>query len=562
VAYLIQKKSQNNRSGKTEKQAVKTDKEGVFYQPEKIGAVKIADKMLKTDPGTAAETPAGSLGTGRISYPIRTDVTLTYWVGLTASLQNNFSNMGDTPFARGLQERTGVRLQYLHPAAGSATEQFNLMLASQEYPDLIDYNWLNFPGGPERALGDRVIIPLNDAFARYAPNLSEFLRANPRYDKMVKTDEKNYYVFPFLRGDDRLCSFNGIYLRKDWLDELGLQVPETFDEWHTVLTAFKDRKGSRAPLTMGLTNDNRYLSNFLWGLGVYHDWYLGNDGRVRYGAIETPYREFISIMARWYREGLLDPDFVSLNLSQVNQKMTTGASGASVGNLGRDMGGWTPTARNTDPKFTLVAAKPPVLRKGTPVTMLQIDNPYTGNGCVAISSQNKNVEISARMLDWGYSAEGFVFYNFGAEGVAHNTVNGRHIYTNEITNNPRGWSMSQAISAHARSAYNGPFIQAYDYQVQFFALPEQNDAPDIWKIPEPFKHKMPPISPNANEASEMARIMGEVNTYWVEMLTKFVMGTETLNDASWNTFVSTIRRMGIDRAVEIQNAALVRYNNR
>jgi putative aldouronate transport system substrate-binding protein len=54
--------------------------------------------------------------------------------------------------------------------------------------------------------------------------------------------------------------------------------------------------------------------------------------------------------------------------------------------------------------------------------------------------------------------------------------------------------------------------------------------------------------------------MNEINTYQSEMEIKFILGTENLS--GWDTYVSTIKRMGIDRAIEIQNAALARYNAR
>ena len=44
----------------------------------------------------------------------------------------------------------------------------------------------------------------------------------------------------------------GGIIRKDWLDELGLAVPETLDEWHTVLTAFKEKKGAEAPAVLSV----------------------------------------------------------------------------------------------------------------------------------------------------------------------------------------------------------------------------------------------------------------------------------------------------------------------
>lgn len=54
--------------------------------------------------------------------------------------------------------------------------------------------------------------------------------------------------------------------------------------------------------------------------------------------------------------------------------------------------------------------------------------------------------------------------------------------------------------------------------------------------------------------------MAEINAYADEMMVKYILGTEPLS--SFDTYVETVKRMGIDRALEIQNAALVRYNNR
>ena len=56
--------------------------------------------------------------------------------------------------------------------------------------------------------------------------------------------------------------------------------------------------------------------------------------------------------------------------------------------------------------------------------------------------------------------------------------------------------------------------------------------------------------------------MNDITTYTDEMITKFVLGTEALNDASWNAYVSNIKRMNIDRAIAIQTAALDRYKKR
>jgi putative aldouronate transport system substrate-binding protein len=72
------------------------------------------------------------------------------------------------------------------------------------------------------------------------------LKAHPEYDRMIRTDNGSYYCFPMLRDDPRLLNATGLIIRKDWLDELGLAVPTTIDEWYTVLRAFKEKR-ERAP---------------------------------------------------------------------------------------------------------------------------------------------------------------------------------------------------------------------------------------------------------------------------------------------------------------------------
>ncbi len=123
-----------------------------------------------------------------------------------------------------------------------------MMLASGEYPDIMEIDFYNHPGGPNKAISDGYIIALND-YMQYAPNLVKYLEEHPEVDKMCKTDDGTYYAFPFIRGDKSLIVFSGLMLIKDWLDDLGLEVPTTIDEWHTVLTAFKNEKGAEAPLS-------------------------------------------------------------------------------------------------------------------------------------------------------------------------------------------------------------------------------------------------------------------------------------------------------------------------
>ena len=320
------------------------------------------------------------------SYPISSTETLTYWCELNQNVSANYSSLSETPFAQEWAKQTGVQLEFQHPPANQGSEQFSLLLADGNLPDLMEYAWMNYPGGPEKAITDGNILALNDIFEQYCPNITKYLKENPDIDKMIKTDEGHYYVFPFIRGDTKLCNTIGPMIRQDWLDELNLEMPTTIDEWEIVLTAFRDQKGARAPFsweyTMGaLTNWNPFMLAY----GVTRDFYLADDGTIHFGATEQGYKDYLTLFHKWYAEGLLDPDLATLALDQVSAKITSGEAGASLGWAGSRMGTWINAAIQTDPDFMLAAAPYPTLNKGEYPEFGQIDNQYPNQGCVAIT---------------------------------------------------------------------------------------------------------------------------------------------------------------------------------
>ena len=143
---------------------------------------------------------------------------LTYWVELNANVSQVVKEMGETEFAKELQKRTGIKVKYEHPPAGQATEAFNILVASGDYPDIIEYTWTNYPGGPVAAIDNGVIIELNEAFEKYSPNISALLNNYPNIRNMIRTDAGQHYCYPFLRGttfeDNPLIFSEGFAIRK------------------------------------------------------------------------------------------------------------------------------------------------------------------------------------------------------------------------------------------------------------------------------------------------------------------------------------------------------------
>jgi putative aldouronate transport system substrate-binding protein len=378
-------------------------------------------------------------------------------------------------------------------------------------------------------------------------------------DKMIKTDNGTYYAFPFIRGDRSLLKSSGFMVRKDWLDDLNMKPPVTVDDWHAMLTAFKTKKGASVPLALAtyfLTGTDFSLMDTY---GIARGFFLDDSGKVRYGLIEPGYRSFLTVMNQWYKEGLLDPDFASTGDAQMAAKITSGAAGATMATAGGGMGSYIPSGRATDPHYSLIGVPSPVLRAGEKPSITAFNWYYPGINSAAISTKCGDIAAAVKLLDFGYSQEGSRLYNFGIEGESFTMVNGKPAYTDLIMKNPNGWEFNNIQAAYCQAGSGGPFVQ--DPGVLVFVYPEQAEAVNVWAPTDVmFTRKIPPVSPTPDESAEFARIMGEINTYTQEMMVKFILGTENL--AGFDAYVNSVRRMGIDRAIEIQNTAVGRYKAR
>lgn len=501
-----------------------------------------------------------------ISYPIDTDVTLTYWKELNSILvAPNFNSFNDTEFAKYVEEETGIHVEFVSPAVGNTEQSFNLLVASGNMPDIIEYGWNagKYPGGPEAAIQNKIIVPLNDLLDTYAPDMKKIFDENPDYDKMVKTDAGTYYIFPVMKMDDYLNTTYGLVLRGDWLEDLGMEVPETIDEWHDVLTAFKKEKGAQFPFSYASPGNvfNPFANGMIIGAyGITRNWYLDN-GEVKYGAYEPAYKDWLKTMAQWYQEGLIDPNFATNDQATIDSNILTGKTGATPLWPGSGLSKYLPELQKEDPEATLVAAPYPVLNKGDTPQFSSLLNMFDGNGaCITTSCEYP--EIAAQYLNYGYTEKGRKTYNYGREGITY-TVDDNDVInmTDEILNNPDGLPIGQAWCKYAHGVYPGPFFTERRYLELYYTFPEQLDALDKWTKTDMREHLMPPVSPTQEESSEFSRIMTDINAYSDEYSLTAIMGTVDI-DSTFDQYLEEMKNMNMDRAIEIQQAALERYNAR
>lgn len=519
-------------------------------------ADKTTDSRESTSASVSSTTSSeASVEAGSISYPLKTDVTLTYWG--TTMFPQNVTRQEDVPFLQELEKRTGVKVKYTMVTGDTdvINQKFNLMIASGNLPDIID-GVSRFSGGEASAVKNGYILSLNDIMKKNAPDYLKYLEEHPIVDKMVKTDDGIYSSFPLIRGDDELTTYNGLFLRKDWLDELGLEVPVTIDEWHTVLTAFKEKKGAEAPLLLDSTNTS-YLSAFAGAFGISYGYYQDN-GTAKFGPAQPAFKDFLQTMQQWYAEGLIDKNYATSDSKARDAAMTTGKSGAMFAAVGGGIGKYLDIMKNSNPEYDLVAAPFPTLVKGdTP--KFGFKSNYSNLNGAGISSTCKYPEIAAQFLNYGYTDEGHIFFNFGTEDVSYTMVNGEPTYTDLIMKNPDGLAPSQAMTYYlGASNRSSGMVQDLGYYHQYLSLPQQQNALKTWAATDAINNNMPPITPTDDQVDESGKLTTAINTYVSENVAKFIMGSQAIDQ--FDVYIEGFTKLNLERLTQIKQEALVRYN--
>lgn len=488
-------------------------------------------------------------------------VEVDYWVEMNPVVVPVAQSLNEVEYFKELERRTGVKVNFLHPPVGQGGEQFKLLIASRnDLPELIETSWLSaYPGGPEKAIKDGIIIPLNEYIDSSAPNYKAILESDEDLMKQAKTDSGTIYGFHAINlGENR--GFGGLILRKDWLDDLGLDLPVTLADWENVLTQFKEKKGATYPLSLAssqLRSGNLFNTAFKIG----DSFYLDEEGKVQYGPLQPEYKEYLAFLNKWYRDDLLDPDFASLDSKSIESNILNGKSGATFGYVGGSIGKWMKAA--TDPNFKLIGTHNPVMNEGEePMFLGEFSHKIRG-GSVAITTAAKNPEVLVEWLDYRYTDEGSTLKNYGIEGLTYEMVDGVETYTDLIMDNPDGLAIGNALAKYTQANYPGPGLcELPNYTRQYYQLEEQRQSAENYNkyADNAAKYVMPPIVATPEESKEQATILSEVNTYIEEKFVGFVTGVEPLEN--FDAFVEAIKGLGIERVLEIKQAGVDRYNAR
>lgn len=504
-----------------------------------------------------------------LTLPIATKpTTLKMFVSLDAKVAASRKSMAEIDAVKELEKRTGIKIEFLHPASNQVAESLNLMLASNQLPDMFSVIWSTFPGGFAKLYNAGQIIDVRKYVNQYAPNLMAFAEKYPDIMRDMYTDTGEMIMIPELRLDDSTLYFEGFMIRNDWLKKVGLAAPTTVDELYKVLTAFKTRdpngngKADELPFVSGSDQPAVERMGVAWGINtawqVSSCMYVEN-GKVKFGPAEAgPYKDYLATMNKWYKEGLIDPDFLSSDAKGRDAKMVGELGGMTYGKMNGQLASYMAAMKTRNPSYDLTALMNPKAPDGKSYDMYSANSRVSVAG-IAISSQCKDPAAAVKWIDYLFSPEGIVLSNFGIEGLSYTMKNGKPVYTELVTKNPDKLSLVQAIAKYSLGGVSPRMVNDVNYWEQVMQFPQQKTC--YTEYSKSVKDKMyPPVSLTASEFARFSSIIGEARIYVEEMSAKFIMGEIPLSQ--FDSYLKTLRGMRIQDAVAVQQAAYDRYLKR
>lgn len=218
---------------------------------------------------------------------------------------------------------------------GYGAEQLDLAIASNDLPDLFEVN----PQQLYRLAVAGQIQPMGGVYEEYVSDkVREALNLNDGMYFDQATVNGEMYGLP--EPNDFADGTSLLYIRKDWMDYLGMEAPTTMEELEALALAFMNQDvnedGHRA--TYGISMDRPDTGNNFTPRGLSHPfgawfdtWVSDGEGGLMFSDVQPEAKEYLQLMADWYQKGIFDPEYAVKDGSKVAEDVSAEKIGIFVG---------------------------------------------------------------------------------------------------------------------------------------------------------------------------------------------------------------------------------------
>lgn len=443
-----------------------------------------------------------------------------------------------------LIDTIGVDIQ-ITQVAENAKQQLSLMIADGEMPEMMRID----PDTYRDYAKQGAFLDITDDIQNY-PNLMEY--CSPTIET-AKVDGRLYCV----PSNSYLQTDYTIAVRKDWLDNLGLEIPTTLEDWKNVMHAFtfEDPDGNGVDDTYGFCCIGfSYMGAFFGAYGATdkHAYILEEDGTVTTNVISDNYRNALRCLHELYTDGVIDPEVFTAKSEDVHQKW-------SRGEFGLWQGWWSHPGNaylrydfeNMQPDAEVQIIYPPVGEDGK--SGLTYSNPFYSTIALSRDLSEEKKDAALRLLDYQVTKEGFYVVMYGLPGVDFELDENGDICWNWLVNDNKDRNGVETTDMELyKLVYHDGFQRPADRLGDSISAKMYGDATDMEKdcptIADLFEN---------TRTEEFFDYYTELEKYYQENSIRFIMGELDI-EKDWDKYKSEYLSMGGEA---LRQSLLTEYNS-
>ena len=453
------------------------------------------------------------------------------------------------PFFTELEKRTGIHVdwEYMEPST-SANERVNMIFASGgDMPDVfIRAGAATSRDSVIRWGNAGLVLDIAPYLDEYGPNIKAMFEKYPDAKKTNMTEDGKIYLLPVIYDYKPYLVSRTLQINQRWLDNLGLDMPETLDEFTEVLRAFRDldANGNGDPndeIPYSAHNWLNCLRGVLASFGVnfilntYPVFYDEATNEMTFAATSDEFKAALEYMNMLYEEGLLDQEIFSQTNTRFHGLLPDDKFGVVLLHQTLNAGPVAPD---------LVGMAPLIGPAGADGRVWSWNSSYVFNNCSAfISASCKNPELAVQWLDYLYSEEGGTLTWMGIEGDTY-VVNpdGTYSYTDKIANDPRGFSAAMGDYSIIWGNGNEPgCFTAKQLEPGLSLSSVVENTEKVLPFLQDVSAAVLPIMDDATQ-SEYTYLNKELGAYVKETWAKFINGS--LPFSEWDAYCEQLEALG------------------
>jgi putative aldouronate transport system substrate-binding protein len=443
--------------------------------------------------------------------------------------------------------KVNLKLVLLPSTTADQDTKINAAAASNSLPDIFFVNrdtWYK--------LVQAGLIAKVDDLLPMMPVRTKTHYSDPDRNRLVTIDGAMYG----LPDPGAMAMTDGLVIRQDWLDKLGLKAPTTLDEFMTVAKAFtfndpdgngkKDTYGYCAFIDGSGLNAMGIGPRFDWIYGAYGVtgiWNLSSTANFGMNVRSDAYMQATQFIADMNKEGVIDPDWPTLKKDEFRARWKQGSCGMMSENFAA-----LATKSNYkafDDNFpdgqwsVLVPPKGP--------------NGNSSDGQIVLSARiyavsQKAIDAGkgpaiARLLEWMANDEGYYLLGFGQKGINYNLDANGNITLEGLPDPKKAWNTAdmQPLTQLANMVY---IFTPVELNARYPSYTTKNG-----RTMDPLAYYKSFTEQSWTQATGSAIINPPSNAadftrFYSENIVKFVLGQQALDATSWKAFVDGLDSLG------------------